>query len=139
MMTARIKGFTLLATLFILIILAMAGAYLFKIGMMQQQIVNYTLLLSRAQMAARSGLELAQQQHFAQPYECPAQTIHFDEKTRGLTGFDVTISCQEAYSYPTTHPTYSAYLIQAVAKKGSFGDRDYVSQEMQRWNIVQLR
>lgn len=130
------QGFTLLATLFILIVLAMAGAYLIKIGAMQQQTVNYTLLAIRAQHAALSGLSVAEEKWKQNPQICPEETFHFDKQAKALSGYQVVITCQQKIFYPAISPTFFALELQAVATKGNFGDRDYVSQQISRWLVL---
>ncbi len=136
-MKANLKGFTLLATLFILIILAMAGVYLIKIGLTQQQIVNYTLLTTRAKLATTSALDLAQQQFLAHPQECVNATYHFDKKYKALTGYNVEITCLQQAHFPIQNPTFFALQLKAKATRGEFGSRDYVSHQMSRWLILE--
>mgnify|MGYP007061212286 CR=1 FL=1 len=130
------KGFTLLATIFILIILALAGTYLIKIGAMQQQTVNYTLLTIRAQHAALSALSLAQEKWEQNPQLCPEHAFHFDKQAKALSGYQVNVTCQQKIIYPAVNPTFFALELKAVATKGIFGEREYVSQQISRWLVM---
>ncbi len=133
----QINGFTLLATLFILVILAMAGIYLIKIGLTQQQIVNYTLLTTRAKLATASALDLAQQQWLMHPQECKNTNYHFDKKFKALSGYDVEITCLQQFYFPTQSPTFFALQLKAKSTRGEFGSRDYVSHQNSRWLILE--
>ncbi|HRE33423.1 MAG TPA: hypothetical protein PLD88_15735, partial [Candidatus Berkiella sp.] len=67
----RMKGFTLLGTVFILLILSLAGVYLLKMGTTQTQLINYQLLNKKAELAARGALEIASQKFQQNPAICP--------------------------------------------------------------------
>lgn len=133
----NVKGFTLLGTMFILIILAMVGIYLIRIGIMQQQEINYTLLTTRAEHAAQSALLLAQEKWLQDPTVCSPQTFHFDKQAKALAGYNVNVTCQHTILYPQMHPNFYAIELQAVASKGNFGDREYVSYQMNRRIVLE--
>lgn len=131
------RGFTLLASIFILIILALAGTYCLKMGARVQQGVNYDLLTARARHAGNSALALAQFQWLRSPKVCPQWDYHFDDSAGSLAGFDVAITCSHIYAYQTGESRYYSVLLQALASTGKFGDRDYVSQVLTKAVIVE--
>ncbi len=130
--TALQNGFTLLGSVFILLILALVGVYLLKLGTTHTQILNYQLLNKRAELAAFSALEIATQKFQQNPAECPKQTLAFNEVAKSLKGFTVSITCLQMVAYPKDKPQYFAVQLQAKATKGNFGDRDYVSHSRER-------
>lgn len=125
------RGFTLLATIFILVLLGMAGVYLLKIGLGLQQIVNYELLSSRAKLATISAFGL-----YSASLKCQDDSFHFGKDANALSGFEVKMSCQQNISYPSEQPTFIACQVHAKATYGHFGERDYVSYETSRWVVV---
>jgi hypothetical protein len=131
------QGVTLLATLFILIILALAGVYLLKIGATSQHLINYRLLTDRANLAALSGLELAKQQWLQNPGVCPQKSVHFDRSAKALNGFDVVVDCSSLVSYPAQNPQFYSVKLQARASYGKFGDREFVSHKITRAYVLE--
>lgn len=129
------QGFTLLATLFILIILAMAGIYLIKIGMTQLQIVNYTLLSTRAELALESVLNMTEQNWIVNQ-SCKDSTYSFDKQAKALAGYEVKISCVQKYQFPENNPTFFALQLKAQAQHGNFGERDYVNYQRSKWLVL---
>lgn len=129
-MKAKMHGFTLLATVFILVVLSLAGMYLLKLSIGKQQLVNYGLLSARAKLAATSAFELAGQS--LAKAGCQDKTYHFN-KVPGLHGFEVNISCMQHVAYPAQNPTFIAWQLKARATYGAFGDRDFVAFETSRW------
>jgi hypothetical protein len=128
----KVKGFTLLATVFILVILAMAGLYLMRMGATQQQMINYNLLSTSANHAAMSAMGIALSKWQKNPHQCPEQVFLFDKTNKALNGFEVRVTCQKMLSYPTEHPTFYTVELQALATRGQFGERDFVSQKLVR-------
>ncbi len=131
------NGFTLLGTVFILLILALVGVYLLKMGTTGTQILNYQLLNKKAELATFSALEIATQKFQQNPEECPKQTLAFNDVAKGLQGFTVNITCSQIIAYPKKTPHYFAVQLQAKATKGSFGDRDYVSHSGERLLVIE--
>lgn len=133
----KTKGFTLLGTVFILLILALAGVYLLKMGTTQTQLINYQLLNKKAEFAALGALEIASQKFQQNPAICPKQKLQFNEAATGLKGFTVDISCEQMSMYPEQMPHYFAVLLRAKSSKGNFGDRDYVSHTQSRLLFIE--
>jgi Tfp pilus assembly protein PilX len=129
------QGFTLLATLFILIILAIAGIYLIKIGMTQLQIVNYNLLSTRAELALESALKITEQNWIINQ-SCKDNTYSFEKHAKALAGYEVKISCLQSYQFPATNPTFFALQLKAQAQHGNFGERDYVNYQRSKWLVL---
>lgn len=131
----KIKGFTLLATVFILVVLSLAGLYLMKIAALELQQVNYQLLCVRSAHALNSALNIAELQ-WKEQHKCPAQSFHFDQQHEALAGFDVVVTCSQMLSFPAERPTFYAIQLNAIATKGKFGGKDFVSQTVHRHLVI---
>jgi type II secretory pathway pseudopilin PulG len=130
------QGFTLLGSIFILVVLALAGTYLVRLAGMQYQSNNYDILTMRAKHAAQSAIALSKMQWQTDPQHCPEKTLQFDANMGALAGFKVVISCQQVIHYPQLNATFHAVHLQAVATKGSFGEKDYVAKSLDEWVLL---
>jgi MSHA biogenesis protein MshP len=123
---ARVRGFSLVAALFLVVVVAALGAFAVRIGASQQQTASLALLSARALAAANSGIEFgAYRALYAS--SCASATLNLTEG--GLNGFTVSVTCN-----PTTHTegggTVSVYRIDATASAGVYGQPDYVSRQV---------
>lgn len=123
----RQRGFALVAAIFLLVILALLGVYIVKIGGVQHQTVNVALLGARAFEAARAGIEWGAFQAL-DAASCTTTTLNLTED--GLNGFDVDVICT-ASTFTETGDTYNMYVIDVEARAGNYGTPDYVSRRMQ--------
>jgi Tfp pilus assembly protein PilX len=130
------KGFALLLTLFILVVLALVGSYLTKMSMQAQERINDELLETRAYHATLSALALTQHQWSEQPQTCPAQTIHFGSNAKALNGFYVKMLCSNLIGYPSEKPVNYVLELDIVSNYGKFGDQDFVSKKQGQWLIL---
>lgn len=130
----RERGFSLVAAIFIIVVLALLGAFMVTIGQVQRSTVTGALQGSRAYYAARAGVELAVYNALNTPLgatcgAAPAsiQTGPFALTAPGLDGFSVTVGC----SY-TTHQeqgnTFQVFSISSTATYGVFGGPDYAAR-----------
>jgi MSHA biogenesis protein MshP len=87
------KGFSILAAVFLLIILASLAAFLASVSMMQQLGSAMDLQGSRAYQAARTGIEWGAFQALTPgaPPACPVTTLTFVGTT--LQDFTTTVTC----------------------------------------------
>lgn len=131
------SGFTLLGTVFILLILSLAGVYLLKMGTARTQVINYELQNKKAELATFSALEIAAHKFQENPKECPKQTLQFNEVAIGLKGFTVAITCSQLIAFPEAAPKYFAVQLDAKALSGNFGERDFVSHSMNRLVFIE--
>jgi len=132
----KMLGFTLLAALFTLIIFSLVSVFIISISTPSPTMVNAPLLKTHAREAAKSALALAEQQWLNQPRACPLWTIHFDKTAGALAGFDVDITCPTVYAFPKIEPVYYAIQLKAVATKGTFPEKAFVSQTVERWLVL---
>ncbi|WP_260292907.1 pilus assembly protein MshP [Sedimenticola hydrogenitrophicus] len=118
------RGFSLISTLFILVVLAALGGYMVRLNVAQQTTTTLSLQSVRAWYAAASGLEWAVYQ-INTGSSCPAVPSSFTAE-----GF--TISMTACTPYPVTEGAtgYNLYDVQVEASRGSFGSTDYVSRRL---------
>lgn len=127
----RAQGFSLIVTLFVIVVLAGLGLFAMRIAETQQQSVDFGLLEARAQAAAGSGIQYgANQALMALPPSCPASTT-LNLTATGLTGFTVTVTCNASTphfvagsSCPANNCT--SYALTSTAQYGTYGKPDFV-------------
>ena len=122
----RQRGFSLVAAIFLLVVLAGLGAFVVRVSAAQGQTVTLALQGANAFHAARSGIDWGIYQAVNNA-TCGAATLTLTEG--GLAGFVVDVGCTS-----TTHTegagTFQVYVIDAFAQSGSFGMPDYVSRRI---------
>ena len=119
-------GFSLVAALFLIVVLAALGAFAVRIGLGQQQTVNLNLLGSRALAAANSGVEYGAYRAL-HGGGCGSTTLALTEAA--LNGFSVDVVCA-ATSHAEAGGTVSVYRVDATAYSGTFGTPDFVSRHV---------
>jgi MSHA biogenesis protein MshP len=122
---ARTRGFSLVAVLFLIVVIALLGAFAVRIGAGQQQTVNLALLGARALSAANSGIEYGAHQALVGGV-CANATLNLSEGA--LNGFTVVVTCS-----PSSHSDgggTNVYRINAAASFGTYGQSDYVSRQV---------
>ncbi len=127
-MTARRRdGFGLVPALFLLVILALAGAVMLRVVGVQNATASLSLQGSRAYWAARSGVEWGIRAAISGA-ACPAPTT-LSLAEGGLRGFSVDVSCQSS-AHTDGGATATTYRITSIASYGSYGARDYVRRRL---------
>ncbi len=122
------SGFTLVAALFLLVVVALISAYMVNISSVQHSTLVYGVQGARAMQGARSGLEWGIFQAIDTGV-CPAGA--FTTSGAGsLDKFTINVACT-----PSDH-TESGVLIRTFrltssASIGSFGSLDYVYRSLQ--------
>lgn len=133
---ARQTGFSLVAAIFLIVVLAALGAFAVQVAMAQYQSATLDLLEARAQAAAEAGLEYGANLTLqATPRICATASRNtFTLTQAALAGFVVTVTCT-----PTTHQIYSpsmstwtVYTLASTATSGAYGDADYVTRRVSR-------
>lgn len=122
----RQNGFTLLAGLFILIVLASLGAFMVRISSMQHMASAQDIQGSRAYQAARAGIEWGMYQAL-QNASCVASTSL--SGLGGLTDFGVTVACSPS-TYTEGADTVNVYDITATATSGTPGSLGYIERQL---------
>lgn len=130
----RQRGFSLIAAIFLIVVLAALGAFAVRVAMTQYQGANVELLEARAQAAAQAGIGYGATMAL-QASTCSGKILNLTPT--GLAGFIVTVTCSatthRAYS-PVSHSvqTFTAYALAATASYGTYGQPDYVARTVSR-------
>jgi len=129
---SRQRGLSIVAALFLIVVLAAVGTFAVQIGASQQHSVNLTLLETRAQAAADAGIEWASARILSVP-ACPTNAgLVLNEGA--LAGYRVRITAVGAC--PTTHVVNGVntrtYTVTALATRGNYGTPDFVSRSVTR-------
>jgi len=117
-------GFSLVTTIFILVILVLLGTYMISLVQTQNQAASLQILSSRAGLISYSGLEWGVKKAIADDACTNVQGEAFT-----LDGFQVVLACEGPYTIDENSETYSVFKITAAAQWGSYGDADFVSRK----------
>lgn len=123
----RPQGFSLVAALFLIVVVAALGAFAVRIGAGQQQAVNLELLGARALAAANSGIEFGAFRALPPTSSCVSATLNLTEA--GANGFTVDVTCSVTAHTEALTPV-NVYRIDATAYAGTYGMPDYVSRHV---------
>ncbi len=119
---SREHGFTLVGTIFILVVLAALGSYMVKLSTVQNSSSSLMLQGSRAWYSALSGMEWTAYQ-IQTTSACPAGAGSFL-----LDGFLINVDRCDTYPVTEGPSTYTLYDVEITASYSSFGNVDYVSR-----------
>jgi MSHA biogenesis protein MshP len=131
----RRDGFSLVSALFILVVVASAGAAALRLVGVERRGSSLGLLGARAHQAARAGLEWGVAKVVATPGACPAGGS-FNLAGGALAGFAVDVSCALT-SHVEGAATTNVFVITSFARRGSFGAADYSSRRLEATVAVQ--
>jgi MSHA biogenesis protein MshP len=120
------RGFSLVAALFLIVVVALLGAFAVRIGAGQQQTVNLALLSAKALAAANSGVEYGAHQAL-NVGACANTTLNLTEG--GLNGFTVSVTCSFT-PHSVSTASVNVYRIDATASMGTYGMPDFVSRHV---------
>ncbi len=125
--SGRQYGVSLVAAIFLMVVLSSLGVYIVRVSSMQHQTVNIALLGTRAFHAALAGTEWGSFQALNSG-SCTTTTLTLTEG--GLNGFTVDVTCSSS-SHTEKSDTYNVYSIDVEARSGIYGTPDYVSRRVQ--------
>lgn len=125
-MNTRQSGFSLVAAIFLLVVLASLGAVAVRVSTAQSSGASQSLRGMQALHAAKSGAAWAA--HRAIGGSCSNQNTTLAEA--GAAGFAVTTSCSQT-SHVEGLLTTQVFIIDVLAQSGQYGTADYVSRRMQ--------
>jgi MSHA biogenesis protein MshP len=130
-------GFSLIAAIFLIVVLAALGAFAVQVAMSQYQGATSELLQARAQAAAEAGMEYGANITLQRAVpSCLTYTLNLTQGA--LAGFVVKVACtsttpHQIYSAATsTFTSYTVYALAATASKGTYGAEDYVARTVTR-------
>lgn len=118
------QGFTLITTLFIIVVLAVLGSFMALLVTGQNQSSALSVQGLRAWYAGVSGYEWAIYQ-INSTGSCPAVPT-----VMSIEGFTVTLTDCTAYNVTEAGDNYSLHDITVLSERGSYGDTDYVSRKI---------
>ena len=122
----REGGFSLIAAIFLIVVLAALGMFAVRISATQQQTTNFAILEARAAAAAQAGIEFGANRALATPSSCVgASTLNLSEAA--LAGFTVKVTCVGT-PHVAVPKTYHSYVLNSTATKGVYGKPDFVSR-----------
>lgn len=119
------RGFSLVAAVFIIVVLALLGTTMVFLGVLERETVSAAIQGSRAYHAARSGVEagLFLAVSSSGPGFCGDSNYNLNN-IDGLNGFNVAVNCSAA-THRELATNYSVYVITSTATTGTFGTPDY--------------
>ena len=122
------KGFSLVAVIFIITVLALAVVFIQRISNVAVASNNLAMQGARAWQAADAGAEWAIYQ--VTTAGCAAATSNFTLTEQSLNGFDITINCS-SNDYSEAGVTTTIYFIDVFAESGTYGTTpDYASRKI---------
>lgn len=128
MSPVRQRGLSVVAALFLIVVLAAVGTFAVRMSTAQQPNTTSALLEHRALAAAYAGIEIGANRALTAA-SCPA--AHNVSLQQALRGFTVTINCS-----PTSHVlngnTYTFYRITSTARRGAYGSPEFGSRTVVR-------
>lgn len=129
-MNPRERGFSLVAAIFLLVIMSALGAFMLSISTMQQTTSTQDLQGSKAYQAARAGIEWGAYQILtpANLYTCPGATV-LPALGGALVDFSVTVSCNSA-DFVEGGNTVRVYQLTSNAVFGIFPSPNFISRSM---------
>lgn len=122
-------GFTLVAALFLIVVLAALGIAIVTISGVQRQSVNLSLKETQAYFAARSGLEYASWYATQNP-AAGCTNASLTPGSYQLTGMTITVTCAGSSTHTENGSTFYVYSYTSVASYGTYGQPDYVSRTL---------
>jgi MSHA biogenesis protein MshP len=123
----RQRGVSLIAAVFLIVVLAGLAAFAVRIGTLGSQTVTAELRAAQAFHAARSGVAWAAHRALNGGW-CGTQTLNLNEA--GASGFDVEVQCTQSAHIEGGAVT-NVFIIDVLASSGSYGGPDYVSRRLQ--------
>lgn len=119
-------GFSIIAAIFLIVVLAALGAFAVRIGAGQQQTVNLQLLSTRALAAANSGIDIGA---FKALHDCNCSNQTYAMTEAALAGFSVQVSCVGT-KHSDAGRQVNVYQLESFAQLGTYGTPDYVSRRV---------
>ena len=125
-MSARARGFSLVAALFLIVVVAALGAVAMRAVVSHQHVTHLALLGARALEAARTGIEWGGYRALGGG-ACVSGTLNLSEGA--LAGFTVEVACS-ATSHTEAGSPVTIYTLTSLARSGTYGTPDYVSRRV---------
>lgn len=128
MKTNKQKGFSLVTTIFLLVVLAILGTYMAALSITQNQSTALSVQGIRAWYATVSGLEWASDYIFDPALgnsNCPPVATSFS-----VEGFTVEVAGCTKSTHTEAGDTYDIFDVSIKAERGNYGEVDYVQRSL---------
>lgn len=127
MMSLRLRsaGFTLLSTLFLLVVVSLLGAYMVKLATAQHLTSALEIDALRARYAAYSGLEWVQSE-VINTSACPSVP-----SVLTVGAYQVSMTACNASNVVEGTVNYQLFDVTVLASRGSFGSAGYTQARLQ--------
>jgi len=122
------QGFSLVAVIFIITVLALAVVFIARISNVSVATNNLAMQGARALQAAESGADWGI--YRVTNGGCPAASTTFTLSEQSLTGFNVTVDCSSS-TFTEQGQTITMYYLDVFAEYGTLGTTpDYASRKL---------
>ena len=121
------SGFTLIASIFLLVVVAALIVYITSLRVVQQTTLVYGVQGARGLQAARSGIEWGIHQSIVNG-SCAASTS-FTPSDPALADFTIEVQCGSSVHTEGVTPI-TTYRLTAIARAGSYGSLDFVQRRL---------
>jgi MSHA biogenesis protein MshP len=122
-------GFTLVMAIFILVVLALLGAYMSRLTGVQRAVASDALQGARAYLAAKAGLGWATSK-LSGVGTCADVNAQTAMSIPDNAGFTVALSCTSS-TFQEGANTVNVYRINTKSQYGTYGDADYIYRELE--------
>ncbi len=131
----RDAGFTLVAAIFLLVVLAALGAFLVSVATTSETSADQYMERGRAYQAARAGLEWGMYELAASAGRCMPPTV-LSTNAPTLADFRIQVACEIRPVSPAREPPRSnerhTCVLTSRATRSRPGAVDYVARELHR-------
>ncbi len=124
----RHRGFTLIAAIFLLVVVASLVIYMSNIRVVQQTTLVYGVQGARAMQAARTGIQWGISRSLA-ANSCPADTS-FSTTDPALAAFSINVTCSESVHFEGA-ASITTFRLTSTASSGVPGTLDFVQRLLQ--------
>ena len=127
----RMRGFSLVSAIFMMVVLVILGASLVTISSVQQTTTAQLLQSARATYAARAGAEWAAARAASGTW-CPGPA--YPETTTftlpaPLDGFSASVACTRTV-HTLDGDAQQVFLVEVTVSSGAYGSPDYVRRKL---------
>ena len=123
----RQRGFALVSAVFLLVVIAVLGAFAVRVNTNQQHGADLNLAVLRAEAAAQSGIQYAATRLLA------ANSCSLDVNGQSLPlpqGYNVMLQCNPANPPRVVNGVaVNVFLVTATATRGQYGSPEFVSRQ----------
>ena len=137
------RGFTLVMTIFMVVVLSLLGSYMVRLNKVQLATEVYALQNARAYQAAKAGLGWASATLMVQTSnDQGCNNINMTSTNPlilpAMAGFTMTLTCTQFPNklYQENQGAYYIYLIQSRSEWGAYNSEDYVSRQLEKTVIT---